>query len=414
MTIIPINGKNERMGGLFKTPKHLLIVDGVPALKRTVEYMSQFGEVVILAGEQYYGDIKLEWLTEDCTVKKVLPTSNVIETIHQYIFSLDELDEELYIVDCDVVPVQLRAIWGNCVYCFENTKKINHYSNYFIKDDKIVDCNEKTYLYDHAGAGVYHFERAGDFVGYSVGAKSVCDVVLKAIRNVETFYGHTKNEITRIGTLPDITGGFTDNKLNRTITKEGRTIADEIKWYEAYEDKTDIPEVLSYSDKIMTMDFIESDSLLNVYSVHAIIEKYRYYKPLNSLTFDAYWERIYHHLVKNPIPNGGKLIEALKYTVIPLSFCHGDLSVTNILPTKKGMKLIDPLYSTDKFGSYVLDYAKLLFSLKFYSNDLGNYNLFRSLINQPKIDVLIASECIRVATYNRNFNFVAENLINEL
>jgi hypothetical protein len=69
------------------------------------------------------------------------------------------------------------------------------------------------------------------------------------------------------------------------------------------------------------------------------------------------------------------------------------------------------------FGCYVIDYAKLLFSLKFYSHDLMKYNmLYGRLVEEYEqyLPTLIACECVRVATYKKQFSFIAENLINEL
>ena len=86
----------------------------------------------------------------------------------------------------------------------------------------------------------------------------------------------------------------------------------------------------------------------------------------------------------------------------------------NIIPTKNGIKLIDPLYSKDKFGAYQLDIAKLCFSLKFYKNDSASFNYIRQKINIPYLDVLIAAEAVRVTSYKKKYSFIAENLINEL
>jgi len=54
--ICVINGKNERMGELFKTPKHLLLYKGIPALYAAVGYFNSLfpeSEIIIMAGNQY-------------------------------------------------------------------------------------------------------------------------------------------------------------------------------------------------------------------------------------------------------------------------------------------------------------------------------------------------------------------------
>jgi hypothetical protein len=86
----------------------------------------------------------------------------------------------------------------------------------------------------------------------------------------------------------------------------------------------------------------------------------------------------------------------------------------NIIPTKIGLKLIDPLYNKNKFGSYEIDFAKLCFSFKFYKNDLASFNYIKDKVNLKYMDILIAAECVRVASYKKEYSFIAENLINEL
>ncbi len=419
MTIIPINGSNTRMGGLFKTPKHLLMIDGVSALKRTVDYMSQFGEVLILAGKDYYGQIPLDVIYMH-TVTLVRPTNNVIETIFQGL----EVDktEDLFLVDCDIVPIELKAPRKSTVFVFNNENGPNHYSNFDIENNTVIGCNEKGEKFDWAGAGVYYFESQEQFISNSHGCESVAEVIEQMTAYGVEVLADMDNKIERIGTLPDITGGFTENIITPTITKTGNTVRDEVKWYKEYEDKNDIPRVQHYhvnhgdekETNVMTIDFLKAEGPLNIYSVIDLVEKYRTYRPMNILTFDVYRDRIKRHLSENEIHGAQKLIEKLYSIDLSPTFCHGDLGVTNIIQTKTGPKLIDPLYSDYKFGSYILDYAKLLFTLKFYANDLGNFNLLYNEINAPNIDILIASECVRVCTYNKKFNFIAENLIHEL
>ena len=77
-------------------------------------------------------------------------------------------------------------------------------------------------------------------------------------------------------------------------------------------------------------------------------------------------------------------------------------------------RLIDPLYSITKFGSYELDIAKLCFSFKFYKNDAASFKYVKDKSAINYIDVLIAAESVRVASYKEEYNFISENLINEL
>jgi hypothetical protein len=402
MVIIPINGLNSRMGSLFKTPKHLLLYKGRPAIEHTVEYMTQFGEVRILANEIMYYD-KLKEMFGDIVVP-VVGTDNVIDTIKQ-----GPLKGPIWIVDCDIVPVNLNIPIENTVYCFKNNGP-NQYSNFMVDVDyNVLDCNEKGYRYDYCGAGIYYFSSADQLTDNMEGCTSVSHVVRKC-----NFKADVTSEIFRLGSLPDITGGFTGNEVEKTMTKRGKTTFAEWTWYRAYEDKNDIPRILGFFDDTLTMELVEEEGPIEVNQVADLIEKYRYYPKMNDLDFEIYIKRIEGHLQSNRIANGQKLLKELTYCNPQPSFAHGDLSVTNVIQSSTGPKLIDPLYSDKMFGSHVLDQAKFLFSLKFYRNDLKNYELFLQTVNFPRINALIASECVRVATYNKNFNFIAENLINEL
>ena len=212
--------------------------------------------------------------------------------------------------------------------------------------------------------------------------------------------------------------GFTDNSVTQIdglVVKTGKNVSDEKAWYEAYLDKGDIPRIVGLEGSSLVMKFIERSGCLDTGEVIKVVEKYKRYKPLSSLPWDAYIDRIYRHLVTNDkIHNGGKLLEKLRNLKLPHTFCHGDLSVYNIIPTTEGIKLIDPLYSDNKFGSYLLDYAKLLFSIKFYQGDARLFKDLYKKIDLYFMDILIAAECVRVSGYKKQFSFIAENLINEL
>ena len=163
----------------------------------------------------------------------------------------------------------------------------------------------------------------------------------------------------------------------------------------------------------ITLEFVESVGDVNLDEVIKLVEQYKSYQTLNKLTFDAYYDRILHHVEKSNVPNAHKLLDFLKPIKLEPTFAHGDLSIKNIIQAKDGVKLIDPLYYRN-FGSYILDYAKLAFTLKFFNNDVAGFEKIKKQANHPNFDILVACECARVATYRRQFDFILENLINEL
>lgn len=212
-----------------------------------------------------------------------------------------------------------------------------------------------------------------------------------------------------------LTGGFTQNIVQRDgefVTKTGKTAEDEAIWYNHYLDKEDIPKIIESNSVSLKMEFIESSGAYTVEEVIELVEKYKSYQPLNKLTFKSYYENILKHVEKSDISNGHILIDKLKTISLEPTFAHGDLSVRNIIKSDR-VKLIDPLYYRN-FGSYILDLCKFAFTLKFYNGNWQGFDLVKAHVNLPYFDVLVACECVRVATYNKKFDFIAENLINEL
>ncbi len=216
--------------------------------------------------------------------------------------------------------------------------------------------------------------------------------------------------------ITNLSKGFTANtivRIDNSIVKSGATVQDEYDWYTAYKDKADIPLDVSLNGSLLLMRYVERAGEIDIDEVVGIVKKYQNYPALNAFSYYLYAGRIANHLSNNKrIANGGKLMDKLGQIFLKPSFSHGDLSIDNIIPSPTGIKLIDPLYSKNTFGSYILDYAKLLFSLKFYANDITRFNYLNSLVDVPPC--FIAAECVRVATYKKQYSFIAENLINEL
>lgn len=199
-TIIPINGKNERMGKLFKKPKHLLLYKGLPAIIASTTIMKGFGgKVKCLVGENYF-DIPF------VDNQRVTPTNNTVDTLRQ-----TSMHVNTFVVDCDVIPLKLNTPKGNTVYLFKNTSGINQYSNFKLDSDGyVIECNEKGEEFEWCGAGVYYFSDQNDFKT-SFKSKSLSDVIKHQTEDAKTFNlpymrfkGDTTSKIFRFGTLTDI------------------------------------------------------------------------------------------------------------------------------------------------------------------------------------------------------------------
>lgn len=198
--IIPINGRNERMGSLFKTPKHLLLYKGVPAIERTLNYFGGM-EIHILTNDDYIQDL-IKYHDEDIHVTNVGYTNSQVDTILKF---NPTHDIDIMLIDCDVIPIRLYNPGVNTVYVFENKLKDKQYSN-FSRNGVLVDnCNEKESVCEFAGAGIYYFRSFYQFREYSAGCSSISQVIGNMIKVTDVWID-ADNEIFRFGTLKDITG----------------------------------------------------------------------------------------------------------------------------------------------------------------------------------------------------------------
>lgn len=179
--IISIKGKNTRMGSLFKTPKYNLLYKGRPALEQTIEYMSQFGEVKVMTHENSP------------------PDTGIVDMLLQM-----DLPDKFFIVDCDVIPIKLNPPDGTTVYCFENKKGLECYSNFTELQGKVIHCNEKEHPMQWAGAGVYYFEGAKTFIHNAKGCTSLSQVMNKMVEDAYIVKADTTSEIFRFGSLQTI------------------------------------------------------------------------------------------------------------------------------------------------------------------------------------------------------------------
>jgi len=433
--IYPINGRNERMGSLFTTPKHLLLHRGKELIVHSIESLqSKFtnASIIILTNEVYY-DALIKLFGNSVSIRCIQQTSSQVETLQSI---TNNINGPCMFVDCDILPTQLTDFDTNytTVFTFLNNTKLLNYSNFKCdSDNNILECNEKQKLHKFAGAGIYYFSDVKLFNRYSISCKSVSECINLMLIDQIKCKINTNSTILRFGTLQDIyidnfsfrnvkqrdlSTGFTQNsviKQRNKVIKTGVTVTHENDWYNAYKNKKHLPKVLNYQNNQITLEFVQRNTDINLDDIFELIDVYKTYDKLNELTFSSYIDNIKNHLSQNSnITNGQKLLNFLnKLSIVP-TFCHGDLSVMNMIPTTNGLKLIDPLYSKYKFGSYELDIAKLCFSFKFYKNDCASFNYVKHKSHITYIDTLIAAEAVRVASYKNEYSFIAENLINEL
>lgn len=83
--------------------------------------------------------------------------------------------------------------------------------------------------------------------------------------------------------------------------------------------------------------------------------------PDNDTSWAEYIERLYSHAVYVGSRTGMHAVDIVAAgTPFARSWCHGDMTLENMLVNDSGVTMIDPNYQSDLYQSYMLDYGKIL------------------------------------------------------
>jgi hypothetical protein len=88
------------------------------------------------------------------------------------------------------------------------------------------------------------------------------------------------------------------------------------------------------------------------------------------------------------------------------TFMHGDMSIENVIDTENGIYLIDPIYNTELWSSFLLDITKMLHSYRKHKR-VFEYEVFKNTwlrnkdldLDENMLLLLEASHFIRVIKY---------------
>lgn len=188
------------------------------------------------------------------------------------------------------------------------------------------------------------------------------------------------------------------------------------EWYKIARSFFNVPEVHSLIGQTLCMEYIEETS--KVIKMPEIVEllKTMSYIPYVSSThensYEHYITRLKNHIniAKDNAPMFAEWLEyqnneTCAYFNSEKSFCHGDLTLENILVHNEKMYLIDPIYENDRdtYSSWLLDASKFVYSLRLH-NMMTEYTwIYKMLLDKgypiKYIKLLEASHCIRVYKY---------------
>lgn len=201
------------------------------------------------------------------------------------------------------------------------------------------------------------------------------------------------------------------------------------EWYKIARSFFNVPEIYTLIGQTLCMEYIEKTS--DVIKMPDIIELLRSMRDIpytadHSNDYGYYIERIKNHieLAKTTAPQFGRWLEyheknlGLQHalnTPNELTFCHGDLTLENIIMHNGKMYLIDPIYENDRntYSTWMLDASKFAYSLRLHGMMTEYIWLYRELYRKFKdivylkdnvnlitaIKLLEASHCIRVYKY---------------
>lgn len=174
------------------------------------------------------------------------------------------------------------------------------------------------------------------------------------------------------------------------VYKTADNSLDAVAWYDIAQHFFNTPKIYSLIGNTIAMEYVkEIDEALKIDDAISIINKMKripydmefhsYKNYLNRIKKHSEWIASYVDIHTNVYFN--YYAEVLQYMNLhimrtsdkdialmdnEISFCHGDLSLENMLCTENGIVLIDPIYEPNKnsWSSWLLDASKLLHSLR--------------------------------------------------
>lgn len=188
------------------------------------------------------------------------------------------------------------------------------------------------------------------------------------------------------------------------------------EWYKIARSFFNVPEIHSLIGQTLCMEYIQETT--KVIKMPDII------KLLKTMAYIPFveegYENLYGHYVQRLVnhinlakDNAPMFQDWLSYQTYEFnvfyndnrSFCHGDLTLENILVKNDKMYLIDPIFENDRntYSSWLLDATKFLYSLRLHNMMTEYYWIYKTLrgqgIETKYLKLMEASHCIRVYKY---------------
>lgn len=210
--------------------------------------------------------------------------------------------------------------------------------------------------------------------------------------------------------IREIKSGWSGAKVEKRGDKIFKTHPDSIdaaKWYAKAEPIINTPKVYSVIGNTICLEYLhDSGRRFKIDELNDIINKFSMCKSY--VPFETYIKRIEDHCNFNND----------FYAIIPLlwdhkdyfnkfrTFMHGDMSIENVIDTENGIYLIDPIYNTELWSSFLLDITKMLHSYRKHKR-VFEYEVFKNTwlrnkdlnLDENMLLLLEATHFIRVIKY---------------
>jgi len=169
------------------------------------------------------------------------------------------------------------------------------------------------------------------------------------------------------------------------VTKTCKDAKNQVEWFRIIEEiglptGLRVPTIGKISASSYEMEFIQGHLATQESSVFVVQKLMEFCEglqrtPQNNTTWNSYLERLEAHV---SIADTKPMVKALnlvsKASPFPQTFCHGDLTLENVMIDAKSCVLIDPNYSPELYQSFVLDLGKILQSTHFRYHEVFNSN----------------------------------------
>lgn len=211
-----------------------------------------------------------------------------------------------------------------------------------------------------------------------------------------------------IKTLSGGWSGATVELREGRVFKTNPDTLEAAKWFKVASRFINVPEIYSVIGDTICMEYIDSDCTPKIQDVVKIIDLFKEISPIYNQKncINNYINRIEEHCeINNDFYEILPVIKReLTINNIESSFCHGDLSLENILCRGGKIYLIDPISGENKLSSWMLDASKLMYSLRRHE-DLVTYEWVRDYFSKnikgavSTLTLLELTQFIRVFKY---------------